>query len=232
MYVGVGARRIRELFAAARKAAPAIIFIDELDAIGSKRSPKDQHYIKQTLNQLLVELDGFQQHEGVILMAATNFPQSLDKALTRPGRFDRHVAVPLPDARGRIQILKHHIKTVTVDQALDLSTIARGTPGFSGADLQNLVNQAAVKASREGAPIVTVKHFEWARDRISMGAEAKSYITTPEQKRHTAYHEAGHALVSIYTPGATPLHKVTCLRRGHALGLVSPSSHWPRWSLY
>ncbi|CAH7684990.1 ATP-dependent peptidase [Phakopsora pachyrhizi] len=220
MYVGVGARRIRELFAAARKAAPAIIFIDELDAIGGKRSPKDQHYIKQTLNQLLVELDGFQQSEGVILMAATNFPSSLDKALTRPGRFDRHVAVPLPDARGRIQILRHHAKNVTVDPALDLSFVARSTPGFSGADLQNLVNQAAVKASREGALSVNAHHFDWARDRIMMGAENKSYITTPEQKRLTAYHEAGHALVSMYTPGATPLHKVTCLRRGHALGVT------------
>ncbi|KAG0145792.1 hypothetical protein CROQUDRAFT_658174 [Cronartium quercuum f. sp. fusiforme G11] len=220
MYVGVGARRIRELFAAARKSAPAIIFIDELDAIGGKRSPKDQHYIKQTLNQLLVELDGFQQSEGVILMAATNFPSSLDKALTRPGRFDRHVAVPLPDARGRIQILKHHAQNVTVDPDLDLSFVARSTPGFSGADLQNLVNQAAVKASREGAQSVTARHFDWARDRIMMGAENKSYITTPQQKRLTAYHEAGHALVSMYTPGATPLHKVTCLRRGHALGIT------------
>lgn len=220
MYVGVGARRIRELFAAARKAAPAIIFIDELDAIGGKRSPKDQHYIKQTLNQLLVELDGFQQTEGVILMAATNFPQSLDKALTRPGRFDRHVAVPLPDAQGRIQILKHHARNVTVNNDLDLSFVARSTPGFSGADLQNLVNQAAVKASREGAESVTASHFDWARDRIMMGAENKNYITTPDQKRLTAYHEAGHALVSMYTPGATPLHKVTCLRRGHALGIT------------
>jgi len=220
MYVGVGARRIRELFAAARKAAPAIIFIDELDAIGGKRSPKDQHYMKQTLNQLLVELDGFQQSEGVILMAATNFPASLDKALTRPGRFDRHVAVPLPDARGRIQILKHHAKNVTVDPALDLTVVARSTPGFSGADLQNLVNQAAVKASREGAQSVRALDFDWARDRIMMGAENKSYITTAEQKKLTAYHEAGHALVSMYTPGATPLHKVTCLRRGHALGIT------------
>ncbi|KAH9450477.1 hypothetical protein MJO28_010063 [Puccinia striiformis f. sp. tritici] len=220
MYVGVGARRIRELFAAARKAAPAIIFIDELDAIGGKRSPKDQHYMKQTLNQLLVELDGFQQSEGVILMAATNFPASLDKALTRPGRFDRHVAVPLPDARGRIQILKHHSKNVTVDPALDLTVVARSTPGFSGADLQNLVNQAAVKASREGAQSVRALDFDWARDRIMMGAENKSYITTADQKKLTAYHEAGHALVSMYTPGATPLHKVTCLRRGHALGVT------------
>lgn len=153
-------------------------------------------------------------------MAATNFPQSLDKALTRPGRFDRHVAVPLPDARGRIQILKHHARNVTVNNDLDLSFVARSTPGFSGADLQNLVNQAAVKASREGAESVTASHFDWARDRIMMGAENKNYITTPDQKRLTAYHEAGHALVSMYTPGATPLHKVTCLRRGHALGIT------------
>lgn len=163
MFVGVGAKRVRELFAAARKKAPAIIFIDELDAIGSKRSAKDQHYMKQTLNQLLVELDGFEQSEGVIIIAATNFPQSLDAALTRPGRFDRNVVVPLPDVRGRIEILKHHMKGITRDVDVDASIIARGCPGMSGADLQNLVNQAAVKASREGAKSVQLKHFEWAK---------------------------------------------------------------------
>lgn len=173
MFVGVGAKRVRELFAAARKKAPAIIFIDELDAIGSKRSAKDQHYMKQTLNQLLVELDGFEQSEGVIIIAATNFPQSLDKALTRPGRFDRNVVVPLPDVRGRIEILKHHMTGVSKDVDVDPSIIARGCPGMSGADLQNLVNQAAVKASREGATSVQLKHFEWAKGEFFSGVECR-----------------------------------------------------------
>ncbi|WVW80572.1 hypothetical protein I302_102558 [Kwoniella bestiolae CBS 10118] len=220
MFVGVGAKRVRELFAAARKKAPAIVFIDELDAIGSKRSAKDQHYMKQTLNQLLVELDGFEQSEGVIIIAATNFPESLDKALTRPGRFDRHVVVGLPDVRGRIEILKHHMGEVAFDVDVDASIIARGCPGMSGADLQNLVNQAAVKASREGAKTVGLKHFEWAKDRILMGAERKSHFVTEESKRATAYHEGGHALVALHTPGAMPLHKVTIMPRGQALGIT------------
>jgi ATP-dependent metalloprotease len=154
---------VRELFAAARKKAPAIVFIDELDAIGSKRSSKDQHYMKQTLNQLLVELDGFEQSEGVIIIAATNFPQSLDKALTRPGRFDRHVVVPLPDVRGRIEILKHHMNKIKLAHGVDPAVIARGTPGMSGADLSNLVNQAAVKAARHNGKSVTLDDFEWAK---------------------------------------------------------------------
>ncbi|WVQ63577.1 uncharacterized protein L199_001730 [Kwoniella botswanensis] len=220
MFVGVGAKRVRELFAAARKKAPAIVFIDELDAIGSKRSAKDQHYMKQTLNQLLVELDGFEQSEGVIIIAATNFPESLDKALTRPGRFDRHVVVGLPDVRGRIEILKHHMGEVAFDVDVDPSIIARGCPGMSGADLQNLVNQAAVKASREGAKTVGLKHFEWAKDRILMGAERRSHFVTEESKRATAYHEGGHALVALHTPGAMPLHKVTIMPRGQALGIT------------
>ncbi|OCF45519.1 ATP-dependent metalloprotease [Kwoniella heveanensis CBS 569] len=220
MFVGVGAKRVRELFAAARKKAPAIVFIDELDAIGSKRSAKDQHYMKQTLNQLLVELDGFEQSEGVIIIAATNFPESLDKALTRPGRFDRHVVVGLPDVRGRIEILKHHMGEVQFDVDVDPSIIARGCPGMSGADLQNLVNQAAVKASREGSKHVGLKHFEWAKDRILMGAERRSHFVTEESKRATAYHEGGHALVALHTPGAMPLHKVTIMPRGQALGIT------------
>nr|XP_019007835.1 ATP-dependent metalloprotease [Kwoniella pini CBS 10737]OCF46616.1 ATP-dependent metalloprotease [Kwoniella pini CBS 10737] len=220
MFVGVGAKRVRELFAAARKKAPAIVFIDELDAIGSKRSAKDQHYMKQTLNQLLVELDGFEQSEGVIIIAATNFPESLDKALTRPGRFDRHVVVGLPDVRGRVEILKHHMGEVAFDVDVDASIIARGCPGMSGADLQNLVNQAAVKASREGAKTVGLKHFEWAKDRILMGAERRSHFVTEESKRATAYHEGGHALVALHTPGAMPLHKVTIMPRGQALGIT------------
>lgn len=220
LYVGVGAKRVRELFKAARAKAPAIIFIDELDAIGSKRNSKDQQYLRQTLNQLLVELDGFQQSEGVIIIAATNIPQSLDPALTRPGRFDRHVVVPLPDVRGRMAILKHHMADIAIDPEVDASVIARGTPGMSGADLQNLCNQAAIKASRDGAERVNLQHFEWAKDRILMGAERRSHYVTEDAKLKTAYHEAGHALVALRTPGAMPLHKVTVMPRGPALGLT------------
>ncbi|GAA5968173.1 hypothetical protein JCM11641_003757 [Rhodosporidiobolus odoratus] len=219
MYVGVGARRIRELFTAARKSSPAIVFIDELDAIGGKRSPKDQTFHKQTLNQLLTELDGFATGEGIILIGATNFPESLDKALVRPGRFDRHVVVPLPDVRGRMEILKHHMRNIRYDQdAVDTSIIARGTIGFSGADIQALVNQAAVKASAENASSVRGSHFEWAKERIMMGAARKSAYITPENKLATAYHEAGHALLAMYTKGAYPLQSITVIPRGNALG--------------
>ncbi|KAF9464699.1 ATP-dependent peptidase [Collybia nuda] len=221
MFVGVGAKRVRELFAAARKKEPAIIFIDELDAVGGKRSSRDQQYMKQTLNQLLVEMDGFQQTEGVIVIAATNFPESLDQALVRPGRFDRIIAVPLPDIRGRVQILQHHMRGVTTSKDVDPKVIARGTPGFSGADLQNMVNQAAIQASKERAVEVSLKHFEWAKDRILMGAERKSHYIDQKAKLATAYHEGGHALVALYTDGAMPLHKVTCVPRGHALGYTS-----------
>ncbi|KPV75863.1 uncharacterized protein RHOBADRAFT_52880 [Rhodotorula graminis WP1] len=221
MYVGVGARRIRELFAAARKQGPAIIFIDELDAVGGKRSPKDQSFHKQTLNQLLTEMDGFASTEGIILIGATNFPESLDKALVRPGRFDRHVAVPLPDVRGRMEILKHHMRNILYDKKTDLSIIARGTIGFSGADLQALVNQAAVKASAENADAVRPSHFEWAKERIMMGAARTSAYITDENKLATAYHEAGHALLAIYTKGAYPLHLITVVPRGNALGYTS-----------
>ncbi|KAI8099656.1 peptidase family M41-domain-containing protein [Halteromyces radiatus] len=220
MYVGVGARRVRELFAAARAKAPSIVFIDEIDAIGSKRNPKDQSYMKQTLNQLLVDLDGFSQTEGVIFIAATNFPELLDKALVRPGRFDRHVNVPLPDVRGRIQILKQHMKNIMFAGDVDISVIARGTPGFSGADLANLVNQAAIQASREGSREVTLKHLEYSKDKIIMGAERKSAVITEENKRITAYHEGGHTLVAYFTPGAMPLHKATIIPRGSALGMT------------
>ncbi|ORX85624.1 ATP-dependent metallopeptidase Hfl [Basidiobolus meristosporus CBS 931.73] len=220
MYVGVGARRIRELFAAARRKAPSIVFIDEIDAIGSKRNPKDQTYMKQTLNQLLVDLDGFSQTEGVIFIAATNFPELLDKALVRPGRFDRNVNVPLPDVRGRIAILEHHMHNVQADKEVDISIIARGTPGFSGADLANLVNQAAIQASREGGKVVNLKHFEHAKDKIIMGAERRSAVITEESKLLTAYHEGGHALVAYYTPGAMPLHKATIMPRGQSLGMT------------
>ncbi|KII88517.1 hypothetical protein PLICRDRAFT_161699 [Plicaturopsis crispa FD-325 SS-3] len=221
MFVGVGAKRVRDLFSSARKKKPAIIFIDEIDAIGGKRSHRDQHYMKQTLNQLLVEMDGFQQTEGVIVIAATNFPESLDQALVRPGRFDRIIAVPLPDIRGRVQILQHHMKDVVVGKSVDPMVIARGTPGFSGADLQNMVNQAAIQASKEKCREVLLKHFEWAKDRIIMGAERKSQYIDEKVKLMTAYHEGGHALVALYTDGAMPLHKVTCVPRGHALGVTS-----------
>ncbi|CDH48610.1 atp-dependent peptidase [Lichtheimia corymbifera JMRC:FSU:9682] len=220
MYVGVGARRVRELFAAARSKAPSIVFIDEIDAIGSKRNPKDQSYMRQTLNQLLVDLDGFSQTEGVIFIAATNFPELLDKALVRPGRFDRHVNVPLPDVRGRIEILKHHTKNIQMDNQVDVSVVARGTPGFSGADLANLVNQAAINATQEGCREVTLKHLEYAKDKIIMGAERRSAVITEESKKLTAYHEGGHALVAYYTPGAMPLHKATIMPRGSALGVT------------
>ncbi|KZT11352.1 ATP-dependent metallopeptidase Hfl [Laetiporus sulphureus 93-53] len=231
MFVGVGAKRVRDLFAAARKRQPAIIFIDELDAIGGKRSNRDQHYLKQTLNQLLVEMDGFLPNEGVIVIAATNFPDSLDPALVRPGRFDRHIAVPLPDVRGRVQILKHHMKDVVTEPGVDPMILARGTAGFSGADLQNMVNQAAVQASREGAKAVGLKHFEWAKDRIIMGTERRTAYISEDVKKMTAYHEGGHALVALYTQGAMPLHKVTCVPRGHALGVTSQLPEDDRYSV-
>ncbi|KAH9048103.1 ATP-dependent peptidase [Lactarius hengduanensis] len=221
MFVGVGAKRVRELFATARKKQPAIIFIDELDAVGGKRSARDQQYMKQTLNQLLVEMDGFLQDEGVIVIAATNFPESLDEALIRPGRFDRHIAVPLPDIRGRAQILVHHMKEIVLSPDVDPMILARGTPGFSGADLQNMVNQAAIQASKEQCKSVDLKHLEWAKDRIVMGAERRSSYIDEKVKRLTAYHEGGHALTALYTDGAMPLHKVTCVPRGHALGVTS-----------
>lgn len=220
VYVGVGAKRIRELFSQARSRAPAIIFIDELDAIGGKRNPKDQAYAKQTLNQLLVELDGFSQTTGIIIIGATNFPESLDKALTRPGRFDKVVNVDLPDVRGRAEILKLHMKKITLADDVDTTIIARGTPGLSGAELSNLVNQAAVYACQKNAVAVDMSHFEWAKDKILMGAERKTMVLTDAARRATAYHEAGHAIMAMYTTGATPLYKATILPRGRALGIT------------
>ncbi|ODV95485.1 hypothetical protein PACTADRAFT_50201 [Pachysolen tannophilus NRRL Y-2460] len=220
LYVGVGAKRVRELFTQARMRAPAIIFIDELDAVGGKRNPKDQAYAKQTLNQLLVELDGFSQTEGIIVIGATNFPESLDKALTRPGRFDKVVNVDLPDVRGRIDILKHHMKNVECAKEVDPTVIARGTPGLSGAELMNLVNQAAVYASQQNALAVDMSHFEWAKDKVLMGAARKTMVMTEESRRTTAYHEAGHAIMAMFTKGATPLYKATILPRGRALGIT------------
>jgi ATP-dependent metalloprotease len=220
IYVGVGAKRVRELFTAARAKSPAIIFIDELDAIGGKRNEKDAAYAKQTLNQLLTELDGFDQDVGVIIIGATNFPQSLDKALTRPGRFDRNVVVPLPDVRGRVAILKHHLKNIRVDASVDATEIARGSPGFSGAELENLVNQAAVYASKNKQTKVTIKDLIWAKDKILMGAERRSAIIQPKDREMTAYHEGGHALVAMLTKGCDPLYKATIMPRGRALGIT------------
>lgn len=220
IYVGVGAKRVRELFASARAKAPAIIFIDELDAVGGKRHSRDPAHAKQSLNQLLTELDGFSQDTGIIILAATNIPKSLDKALTRPGRFDRNIVVPLPDVRGRMEILKHHMKNIQVSTEVDESVLARGTPGFSGAELENLVNQAAVRASRNKASKVTMLDLEWAKDKIMMGAERRSAVIQEKDKIMTAYHEAGHALVGLYTKGATPLYKATIMPRGQALGMT------------
>ncbi|KAI1007012.1 Mitochondrial inner membrane i-AAA protease supercomplex subunit [Podosphaera aphanis] len=220
IYVGVGAKRVRELFNTAKSKSPAIVFIDELDAIGGKRSARDTTYAKQTLNQLLTELDGFDQTSGVIILGATNFPESLDKALTRPGRFDRNVVVDLPDVRGRMAILKHHMKKVIVSNDVSIETLAAGTPGFSGAELENIINQAAVRASKAKSSEVSMLDFEWAKDKLLMGAEKRSMVIPQKEKELTAYHEAGHALVLMFTRGADPLHKVTIMPRGQALGVT------------
>jgi len=221
VFVGVGAKRVRELFGAAKKRAPCIIFIDEIDAIGSHRNPKEQQAMKMTLNQLLVEMDGFQQNAGVIVLAATNFPESLDRALVRPGRFDTRVVVPLPDVRGRKQILDLYSKPVPLDEEVDLERIARATPGFSGADLSNLMNVAALRASHEEKKKVQMDDLEYATDKIRMGPERKSAVISPENLKLTAYHEGGHALVALHTKGAMPINKATIVPRGDALGMVS-----------
>ena len=221
MFVGVGAKRVRELFAAAKKHSPCIIFIDEIDAVGGMRNPRDQQYAKMTLNQLLVEMDGFSQNQGIIVIGATNFPEALDKALVRPGRFDRNIDVSLPDVQGRISILEVHTKTVPLSADVKLDIIARGCPGFSGADLANLINYAALKAASSKKNFVGMADFEWAKDRIIMGAEKKNAVLSEANRKIVAYHEAGHAIVALFTPGAMAIHKATIMPRGSALGLVA-----------
>lgn len=225
MFVGVGARRVRSLFQAAKKKAPCIIFIDEIDAVGSTRKQWEGH-TKKTLHQLLVEMDGFEQNEGIILMAATNLPDILDPALTRPGRFDRHIVVPNPDVRGRQEILELYLQDKPLADDIDVKSIARGTPGFNGADLANLVNIAAIKAAVDGAEKLTASQLEFAKDRIVMGTERKTMFVTEMSKKLTAYHESGHAIVALNTEGAHPIHKATIMPRGSALGMVTqlPSS--------
>jgi len=223
MFVGVGASRVRDLFEQGKKNAPCIIFIDEIDAVGRHRGAglgggHDER--EQTLNALLVEMDGFESNEGVILIAATNRPDVLDPALLRPGRFDRRVVVARPDVKGREEILRVHTRKVPLSDDVELSIIARGTPGFSGADLANLVNEAALWAARQNRKFVAMADFEMAKDKVLMGVERKSMILSDEEKKNTAYHEAGHALVAAKTPGADPVHKVTIIPRGMALGLT------------
>ncbi len=223
MFVGVGASRVRDLFEQGKKNAPCIIFIDEIDAVGRHRGAglgggHDER--EQTLNQLLVEMDGFETNEGVILIAATNRADVLDPALLRPGRFDRRIVVDRPDINGRLGILKVHVKTLPVGDDVDLTVIARGTPGFAGADLANMVNEAALIAARRDKKKVTMADFEYAKDKVTMGVERKTLVLTEDEKRNTAFHEAGHALVAAFVKGTDPIHKVTIIPRGRALGLT------------
>jgi cell division protease FtsH len=223
MFVGVGASRVRDMFEQAKKNAPCIIFIDEIDAVGRHRGAglgggNDER--EQTLNQLLVEMDGFEANEGIILIAATNRPDVLDPALLRPGRFDRQIVVPNPDVMGREKILKVHVRKVPLAPDVDLKVVARGTPGFSGADLMNLVNEAALMAARRGKRIVTMSEFEDAKDKIMMGAERRTLVMTEQEKLLTAYHEGGHAIVALNVPATDPVHKATIIPRGRALGMV------------
>jgi cell division protease FtsH len=234
MFVGVGASRVRDLFMQGKKHAPCIIFIDEIDAVGRHRGAglgggHDER--EQTLNQLLVEMDGFESNDGVILIAATNRPDVLDPALLRPGRFDRRVVVPRPDLRGRLAILRVHTRRVPLADDVDLEVLARGTPGFVGADLQNLVNEAALLAARRDAQRVGMVDFEMAKDKVLLGAERRSLIMSDEDKRVTAYHEGGHALVALLTEGSDPVHKVTIIPRGMALGVTQTLPEEDRYNL-
>jgi cell division protease FtsH len=222
MYAGVGAARVRRLFKDAARHPRCIVFIDELDAVGRQRGSNSLSHEEreQTLNQLLVEMDGFAAHRGIVVIAATNRPDILDQALLRPGRFDRQVTVGTPDLKGREEILRVHTKRVPLAPGVDLRTIARGTPGFSGADLANLVNEAALLAARNGRAEVSHDSLDEARDKVLMGVERRSLVMTPKERENCAYHEAGHALVAALTPGADPLHKVTIIPRGRALGVT------------
>jgi cell division protease FtsH len=223
MFVGVGASRVRDLFVQGKKNAPCIIFIDEIDAVGRHRGAglgggHDER--EQTLNQLLVEMDGFESNEGVILISATNRPDVLDPALLRPGRFDRQVVVPRPDVKGRKKILDVHSRKIPLSKDVDLEVLAKGTPGFSGADLANLVNEAALLAARGDKTAVDMDDLEGAKDKVMMGAERRSMVITEEEKKVTAYHEAGHALVALFIPGADPVHKISIIPRGRAMGVT------------
>ena len=234
MFVGVGASRVRDMFEQGKKNAPCIIFIDEIDAVGRHRGAglgggNDER--EQTLNQLLVEMDGFEANEGVILIAATNRPDVLDPALLRPGRFDRQIVVPNPDILGREKILKVHMRKVPLGPDVEARTIARGTPGFSGADLANLVNEAALLAARKGKRVVGMTEFEEAKDKVMMGSERRSMVMTDEEKKLTAYHEAGHAIVALHCPDSDPIHKATIIPRGRALGMVMRLPEGDRISL-
>ncbi|XP_051266093.1 ATP-dependent zinc metalloprotease YME1L1b [Dicentrarchus labrax] len=231
MFVGVGASRIRNLFREAKANAPCVIFIDELDSVGGKRIESPMHpYSRQTINQLLAEMDGFKPNEGVIIIGATNFPEALDNALIRPGRFDMQVTVPKPDVKGRTEILNWYLKKIKVDPAIEANIIARGTVGFSGADLENLVNQAALKAAVDGKDMVTLKELEFAKDKILMGPERRSAEIDKKNKMITAYHESGHAIVAYYTKDAMPINKATIMPRGPSLGHVSMLPENDRWS--
>ena len=234
MFVGVGASRVRDMFAQAKKAGKCIIFIDEIDAVGRHRGAglgggNDER--EQTLNQLLVEMDGFSDNEGIIVMAATNRPDVLDPALLRPGRFDRQIVVPIPDIRGREQILAVHIRSVPIAPDVDIKVIARGTPGFSGADLKNLINEAALISARRDRSLVSMNEMEFAKDKVLMGAERKSLVMTDKEKELTAYHEGGHALVTLHLPDSDPLHKATIVPRGRALGVTMRLPESDRLSL-
>ncbi|GAA6076167.1 ATP-dependent zinc metalloprotease YME1L1b, partial [Tachysurus ichikawai] len=231
MFVGVGASRIRNLFREAKANTPCVIFIDELDSVGGKRIESPMHpYSRQTINQLLAEMDGFKPNEGVIIIGATNFPEALDNALIRPGRFDVQVTVPRPDVKGRTEILEWYLKKIKVDPAVEAQIIARGTVGFSGAELENLVNQAALKAAVDEKDMVTMKELEFAKDKILMGPERRSAAIDKKNQVITAYHESGHAIIAHYTKDAMPINKATIMPRGHTLGHVSMLPENDRWS--
>jgi ATP-dependent metalloprotease len=220
MYVGLGAKRVRELFKAAREFGKCIVFIDEIDAIGGTRKMRDSQSMRMTLNQLLIELDGFSQNDDIIIIGATNFPELLDPALIRPGRFDKQVVVAYPDVKGRKDIIELYLKKVKSGNDVNAEVLARGTPGCSGADLANIVNIAAIESAIRRQKFVTMEMLEYAKDRVLMGAERKSSVLSPEVKKTTAFHEGGHAIVAVFTEGSMPIHKATIIPRGSSLGMV------------